>query len=72
MVGVPVVAQQAKNLTSTYEDAGLIPGLTQWVKDLGCGGCGIGCRCDSDSSTASELPYAVGVALKRQKNKNTK
>ena len=44
MVGVPVVAQQAKNLTSTYEDAGLIPGLTQWVKDLGCGDCGIGCR----------------------------
>ena len=30
---VPVVAQQVKNTTSTHEDAGLIPGLAQWVKD---------------------------------------
>ena len=32
--GVPIVAQQVKNPTSTHEDAGLIPGLTHWVKDL--------------------------------------
>ena len=32
-LGVPVVSQQLVNLTSIYEDAGLIPGLTQWVKD---------------------------------------
>ena len=28
------MTQQDKNLTSIREDAGLIPGLTQWVKDL--------------------------------------
>ena len=32
--GVPILAQQVKNPTSIHEDVGLIPGLTQWVKDL--------------------------------------
>ena len=31
--GVPVVAQQLTNPTSTREDVGSIPGLTQWIKD---------------------------------------
>ena len=31
-VGVPIVAQQVKNLTQC-EDADSIPGLFQWVKD---------------------------------------
>ena len=32
---IPVVAQRVKDPTSIHKDAGLIPGLTQWVKDLG-------------------------------------
>jgi len=32
--GVPIVAQQVAIPTSTQEDAGLIPGLNQWVEDL--------------------------------------
>ena len=31
-MGVPLVAQQVKDPTSIHEDAGMIPGLIQWVK----------------------------------------
>ena len=33
-LGVAVVTQQFKNLTGNHEDAGSIPGLTQWAKEL--------------------------------------
>ena len=32
--GVPVVAQQVKNLSSIHEDVGSIPSLARWAKDL--------------------------------------
>ena len=32
--GVPIMSQWVKNLTSIHADAGLIPGLGQWVRDL--------------------------------------
>ena len=37
------MAQQVKNPPSIHEDAGSLPGLNQWIKDLG-----VGCRCNSD------------------------
>ena len=31
---IPIVVQWVTNPTTTHEDAGLIPGLAQWIKDM--------------------------------------
>ena len=73
VLGVPIVAQQLTNLTSILENAGLIPGLTRWVKDPML--LWLWCRPAVTApirSLAWELPYALGAALKKAKtNKQT-
>ena len=62
------MAQWLTNPTRNHEVVGLIPGLAQWVKDLVL--LWLWCRpvaAVQIRPLALELPYAAGVALKRQK-----
>ena len=45
------MAQWVKNLTSIYEDAGLIPGLTQWIQHC------------SELQCRSQMRFGSGVAV---------
>ena len=62
-MGVPVVAQGVRNLTSIHEDVGLIPGLAQLVKgSVAAVSCGVGHRHGSDLVLLQLWPRPAAVA----------
>ena len=67
------MAQRLTNPTRIHKDEGLIPGPLQWVKDLAL--LWLWCRPAVVAlirPLAWELPYAMGAALKRQKDEKKK
>ena len=83
-LGVPIVAQQIKNPNSIHQDAGLAPGLAQWVKGSSiAASCSVGCGCSLDPEllclwywlASSDLTPSLGTsicrgaALKKQQKK---
>ena len=78
------MAQWLTNPTGNHEVAGSLPGLPEWVKFSELSWTGVGRRHGSDLAwlwlaavalirpLAWEFTYALGAALKRQKQKPTK
>ena len=66
-LGVPVVAQHLRTWHSVHEDAGSIPGFTQWVKILVLPRAVV--QSLAHPYLAWELPYATDVAVKRKSKK---